>query len=197
MPTTANSARTMIWRTAKSTEVSRPQMALPSRAAGPGTGRAAGRRAARVAIAQALAAGSPGRRAAPGRTRIARAEGAGRGRSWLTGRSYAGSPRGPVRGAAGGDATHANRRSRRMTRDAGAETRDGCDAGDGPYTRTRRRLSSMLHTRFRAVWPDAACSRSCSPTCPSPWPAPCCRRVGTLAPRPRAAPATWSCVAPR
>ena len=32
----------MIWTTAKLTEVSSPQTALPSRAAGPGTGRAAG-----------------------------------------------------------------------------------------------------------------------------------------------------------
>jgi hypothetical protein len=50
MPTSANSARTMIWRTAKSTDVSRPQMALPMRATGPGAGRAADRPAAMLAI---------------------------------------------------------------------------------------------------------------------------------------------------
>ncbi len=36
----------MIWRTAKSTDVSRPQTALPSRVAGPGRGRAVAWRAA-------------------------------------------------------------------------------------------------------------------------------------------------------
>jgi hypothetical protein len=56
MPTTANSDSARIWMTAKSTDVSRPQTALPRRAAGPGRGRSAGRRAAMVAIAQASAA---------------------------------------------------------------------------------------------------------------------------------------------
>ncbi len=41
----------MIWTTAKSTDVSRPQTAFPSRVAGPGRGRAAAWRAAMVAMA--------------------------------------------------------------------------------------------------------------------------------------------------
>jgi len=40
----------MIWRTAKLTEVSSPQTAFPSLVMGPGTGRAAGRGAAIVAM---------------------------------------------------------------------------------------------------------------------------------------------------
>jgi hypothetical protein len=40
----------MIWTTAKSTEVSSPQIALPMRVASPGTGRAAGRPAASVVM---------------------------------------------------------------------------------------------------------------------------------------------------
>jgi hypothetical protein len=55
MPTTANRLRTMICRTAKLTEVSSPQTALPSRLIGPGTGRAAALGAAIVAMGRSYA----------------------------------------------------------------------------------------------------------------------------------------------
>jgi hypothetical protein len=51
MPTTASSARTLIWSTAKSTDVSRSHVAFAMRLARPGAGRSAGRRAAMVAMA--------------------------------------------------------------------------------------------------------------------------------------------------
>src|SRR4051794_40215589 len=69
MPTTANRLSTMIWRTAKSTEVSRPQTALPRRGAGPWIGRAAAWRAAMVAMAPLLRGGGDGRRPGGGPNR--------------------------------------------------------------------------------------------------------------------------------
>src|SRR5512141_844549 len=51
---TASSASAMIWSTAKSTEVRRLQTAFASRVPGPGSERAAGRRAAIVAIRDLL-----------------------------------------------------------------------------------------------------------------------------------------------
>jgi len=50
MPTTANSASTMIWTTAKLTDVSSPHTPSAIRASAPGIGRAVGRRAAIVAM---------------------------------------------------------------------------------------------------------------------------------------------------
>ena len=113
MPTTASRARTMIWRTAKSTEVSRPQTASRE-AAGPGRGgRGRRRRGSRGEVGGA-------RRRDARSARIARVEGPGRGRSSVTGAML-----------------HRRRRRARMPAAGARSPLSGCRTGSVCFTRRR------------------------------------------------------------